>query len=104
MHFWLHHTAHCASSASAERVGQGEVGRVTHRVTCTWWLLGLAVKVPWLGLGGPILAPAAWTGLENAIHTGGTEWGVRKTWNAKNLEVAIWKLCAHFEDWHTCEH
>ena len=36
MHFWLHHTAHCAEkivsarlragSASAERVGQGEVG------------------------------------------------------------------------------
>ena len=36
VHFWLHHTAHCAEkivsarlragSASAERVGQGEVG------------------------------------------------------------------------------
>ena len=33
-------------------VGQGEVGGVTRRVTCTWWLLGLAVKVPWLGPGG----------------------------------------------------
>ena len=42
MHFWLHYTAHsakkiafacwCAGSASAERVGQGEVGEVTHRV------------------------------------------------------------------------
>ena len=57
MHFWLHHTAHCAEkivsarlragSASAERVGQGEVGQgevggVTGRVLCTWWLLGLA--------------------------------------------------------------
>ena len=49
VHFWLHHTAHCAEkivsarlragSASAERVGQGEVGRVTGRVLCTWWLL-----------------------------------------------------------------
>ena len=54
MHFWLHHTAHCAEkivsarlragSASAERVGQGEVGQgevggVTGRVLCTWWLL-----------------------------------------------------------------
>ena len=59
MHFWLHHTAHCAEkivsalgSASVERVGQGEVGGVTRRVTCTWWLLGLAVKarqlLPWL--------------------------------------------------------
>ena len=37
-------------SVWAERVGQGEVGGATCRVTCTWWLLGLAVKVPWLGL------------------------------------------------------
>ena len=46
VHFWLHHTAHCAEkivsaclragSASAERVGQGEVGGVTGRVLCTW--------------------------------------------------------------------
>ena len=43
VHFWLHHTAHCAEkivsarlragSASAERVGQGEVGGVTGRST-----------------------------------------------------------------------
>ena len=33
-----------ALSASAERVGQGEVSGVTHRVLCTWQLLGLAVK------------------------------------------------------------
>ena len=49
----------CAGSASAERVekdSQGEVGEVTHRVTCTWWLLGLAVKVPWLEPVGPVLA------------------------------------------------
>ena len=58
-----------AGSALAERVGQGEVGGVTCRVTCSWWLLGLAVKVPWLGPGGPILALAAWTDLENATFT-----------------------------------
>ena len=56
-----------AGSASAERVGQGEVGGVTRRVTCTW--LGLAVKVPWLGPCGPILALAAWTGFENTTLT-----------------------------------
>ena len=33
-------------SASAERVGQGEVGGITGRVLCTWQLLGLAVKGP----------------------------------------------------------
>ena len=41
VHFWLHHTAHCAEKivsvrcmgcASAERVGQGEVGGVIQRV------------------------------------------------------------------------
>ena len=77
VHFWLYHTAHSATragSASAEKVGQGEVGQgevggVICRVTCTWWLLGLAVKVPWLGPGGPTPALAAWTGLENATLT-----------------------------------
>ena len=69
VHFWLHHTVHCAEkivvvfwragSASVERVGQGEVGWVTHRLLCTWWLLGLAMKGPWLGPGGPILTLAA---------------------------------------------
>ena len=60
----------CIRFASAERVGQGEVGRVTRRVACTWWLLGLAVKGPWLGLGGPILALDAWTDLENTTLRG----------------------------------
>ena len=45
------------------------MGAVTHRVTYTWWLLGLAVKVPWLGLGGPILALVEQTGLENTAFT-----------------------------------
>ena len=54
VHFWLHHTAHCAEkivsarlragSASAERVGQGEVSGVTGRVLYTCWLLGLDLK------------------------------------------------------------
>ena len=39
----------------------------------TWWLLGLAVKAPWSGPVGPILALAAWTGLENATLTLGSE-------------------------------
>ena len=79
VHFWLHHTAHCAEkivsarlragSASAERVGQGEVGEVTGRVLCTWWLLGLALKRPWLVPGGPPHALTTWTGLENTTLT-----------------------------------
>ena len=79
VHFWLHHTAHCAEkivsarlhtgSASAERVGQGAVGGVTGRVLCTWWLLGLALKRPWLVPGGPPHALTAWTGLENTTLT-----------------------------------
>ena len=43
-------------------VGKQEVGEVTHRVTCTWWLLGLALKEALLGLGGPPPALTAWTG------------------------------------------
>ena len=40
--------------------------RILNGMTCTLWLLGLAVKVPSLGLSWPILALAAWAGLENA--------------------------------------
>ena len=54
------------------RMGRtGEVGGVTRRVFCTWWLLGLAVKVPWLGPSEPILALAAWTDVESATVTTG---------------------------------
>ena len=47
-----------AGSMSAERVRHGEVGGVTHSVLCTWQLLGLAVKGPWLAPGGLIVALA----------------------------------------------
>ena len=46
-----------------ERVGQGEVGGVTGRMTCTWWLLWLAD--PWLA-HGPVLALVAQISLKNA--------------------------------------
>ena len=79
VHFWLHHTVHCAEkivsarlragSASAVRVGQGEVGGVTGGMLCTWWLLGLALKRPWLVPGGPPHTLTAWTGLENTTLT-----------------------------------
>ena len=44
-------TSHCttlcgwAGSVSVEKMGQGEVGVVIHRVTCTSWLLGLYLRV-----------------------------------------------------------
>ena len=41
-------------------------------------LLGLAVKPPWLGLGGLILALAAWTGLENGTLGGKAAWGLSR--------------------------
>ena len=34
-------------------MGEEEVGGVTRRVLCTWWLLTLALKRPWLAPGGP---------------------------------------------------
>ena len=58
-----------AGSASAERVGQGQVGGVIRRVTCTWWLVWLSVEMPWLALGGPIVALFAQIGLENTALT-----------------------------------
>ena len=45
----------CTGSTSAESVGQGEEGWVTHTLLCTWWQLGLSVKRSWLRSGGPIL-------------------------------------------------
>ena len=36
-----------------------------HCVTCTRWLLGLALKGPWLGLGVPPPTLITQTGLEN---------------------------------------
>ena len=63
-------TSHCAlgrkdslhplalGSALAERVGQGKVCGVAHRVLCTWQLLGWDVKGTWLAMCLPILALA----------------------------------------------
>ena len=48
---------HCAEKILHQQKGwDGGGGVGTCRVTCTWWLLGLAVKVPWSRPGGPILA------------------------------------------------
>ena len=58
-----------AGSVSAERVEQEEVGGVTRRGICTWWLLWLSVEMPWLTLGSLILALFAQIGLENPTLT-----------------------------------
>ena len=46
--------------------GKQKVGEVIRRVTCTWWLLGLALKEALLGMGGPPPALTAWTGCMTA--------------------------------------
>ena len=63
--------SHCAlhrkdSSLCAltHRLCMSRKGGVTCKVLCTWQLLGLAAKGPWLAPGGPILDLAAWAGLE----------------------------------------
>ena len=68
-HFCAHCTEKCTGASPAERVAQGKVGWVTHRVTCTWWLLWLSVEMPWLALGGTDLALFAQMGLETATLT-----------------------------------
>ena len=70
------------------RLQKGEVGGVTRKVTCTWWLLGLTVKAPWLGPGRPILALASWTGL--AFPVGKAVWalnGCMTTESADSLDA-----------------
>ena len=72
VHFWLHHTAEKIVSAGVQVLHQqkwwdGEVGGVTHMVLYTCWLLGLAVKRPWLAPGEPVLTLAAWLGLETLL-------------------------------------
>ena len=79
VHFWLHHTAQCAEKIVSARyarrfcvnrkggTGGGGCGYPlgdTHMVAAR-----LGCQAPWLGPGGPILALAAWTGLENATLT-----------------------------------
>ena len=54
-----------ADGGDKDRWDRGEVGGITCRVLCTWWLLSLAVKGPWLGPSGPLLTLAAWISLEN---------------------------------------
>ena len=63
MHFWLHHTVHCAEkivsvrlrtgSASAERVGQGEVCGVTRYGAVHMVATRFGFERPWLAPGGP---------------------------------------------------
>ena len=65
VHFWL---SYCALRRKeslcmlvrrfciSRKGWKGLTGGGSWRVTCTWWLLGLAVKVPWLEPVGPILA------------------------------------------------
>jgi len=48
--------------------GKGRTGGGVTQL-CTWQLLGLAMKRPWLALIGPILVLAAWTGIENTTLT-----------------------------------
>ena len=54
-----------ADGGDKDRWDRGEVGGITCRVLCTWWLLSLAVKGPWLGPSEPLLTLAAWISLEN---------------------------------------
>ena len=57
LHFWLHTALFVLARGFciSRKEGQGELGGVTCRVVCSWQLLGLAVKRPWLAPGGPIL-------------------------------------------------
>ena len=55
----------CTSSASAERVGQGEVGEGAVRMAAA----RMGHEGTWLALVGPVLTLTALTGLENTTLT-----------------------------------
>ena len=55
VHFRLDYTVHCAETVVIRKRGTGEGAC---RVLCTWQLLALAVKKPWLASGWPILVLA----------------------------------------------
>ena len=62
---------------------------VTHRVTCTWWLPGLALKGPWLGPGAPPpdLNPFLrihWSQKGSSYENGDHESGLHTTIHASN--------------------
>ena len=72
--------------------GQGKVGVVTCSVLCTWRLISLAVKGPWLALGGPILT------LRSYMN------GLRKCYShlirgSLLARKAVWFLNASWECW-----
>ena len=50
------------------QVGNMRTGMLS-MVSCTWWLLGLALKRSWSVPSGPPPALTAWTSLENTILT-----------------------------------
>ena len=60
---------HMGSVSVCRKAGTGKVDGVTCRVLCTWQLLGIAEKEPWLAPSGPILALVAQSGLESATLT-----------------------------------
>ena len=88
-------TSHCALRSKdslcmiacgfyiSRKGGAGEVGGVTRRVTCTWWLLGLAVRT-----SAPPLSLTAWTGYrKHYSHFVGSLWQGRLL----GLWVGVWQ-------------
>ena len=71
---WLQSDMHMVAASINSR--RGRVNPNPNPPLPLSMLQGLAVKLPWLGLGGPILALAAWTGLENGTLAGKAAWGL----------------------------
>ena len=62
-------------------------GGLTYRVLCTWQLLDLAVKWPWLAVGGPIIALVVQE--NNVLRTvGGSFLAINVVW-ALNMKIRL---------------
>ena len=81
-------------------MGQREVGGVTCKVTCTWWLLGLAIKAPWLDRDGPILALAVDRLRKHCSHlVGGLFLAGKAVWALGVLTAESTDYCILVNEW-----
>ena len=74
------------------------MGGVTRRVLCTWQLLGLAAKGPWLAPGGT--GGGGWGHPQGAVHMAAARLGCKRTVVGTGWDRGRWVgspagCCAH---------
>ena len=78
------------------------MGGVTRRVLCTWQLLGLAVKGPWLAPGGPNSRPGCMSRLRKRYShlSGGSFLAGKASWALSGcLPIESADQCMFVNEW-----